>query len=246
MPDKRTHRGPHPEDRLDFDSGILPSLRVAVADYSLLLTKDYAPAGSLKLVGDHFNLTARQRMAVMRSACSDQQRTHRRQSAVSFYDLPGTAIALDGYNQLITLEAALAGGVIFRGRDGCLRDLAGLHGTYRRVSETIPAIERIGELFAGIGIRDVLWLLDRPVSNSGRLKTLIEQTAREKGWTWQVQLAQSPDKQLADADRIVLTSDSDILDKCRRWSNAMPFLLQSVSPLWLMDLMDVSTAGQTV
>jgi len=246
MPDKRTHRGPHPEDRLDFDSGILPSLRVAVADYSLLLTKDYPPAGSLKLVGDHFNLTARQRMAVMRSTCSDQQRTHRRQSAVSFYDLPGKAIALDGYNQLITLEAALAGGAIFRGRDGCLRDLAGLHGTYHRVSETIPAIGRIGELFAGIGIQDVLWLFDRPVSNSGRLKTLIEQTAREKGWTWKVELAQSPDKQLADTDRIVLTSDSDILDKCRQWSNAMPFLLQSVSPLWLMDLFDAPAAGQTV
>lgn len=242
MPDKRTHRGPHPEDHRDFNSGILTSLRSAVVDYSLLLTKDYAPAGSLKLVGDHFNLTARQRMAVMRSACSDQQRTHRRQTAVSFYDLPGKAVAIDGYNQLITLEAALAGGVIFRGRDGCLRDLAGLHGTYRRVHETIPALERIGELFGGIGICDVLWLLDRPVSNSGRLKTLIEQIAGEKGWEWKVDLAQSPDKQLAATERIVLTSDSDILDKCRQWSNVMLFLLQSVHPVWLMDLMEIPAA----
>ncbi len=238
MPDKRNHRGPHPEDRRNFESGMIPALRAATVDYSLLLTKEYAPAGALKLVGDHFNLTARQRMAVMRSACSDRQRTRRHQAAVSFYDLPGKAVALDGYNQIITLEAALAGGAIFRGRDGCLRDLAGLHGTYRRVNETIPAIERIGELFDGIGIRDVLWLLDRPVSNSGRLKTLIEKIASERGWAWKIELAQSPDKRLAATDRIVLSSDSDILDKCRQWSNVMPFVLQSVHPLWLIDLME--------
>ena len=108
-------------------------------------------------------------------------------------------------------------------------------------AKRFPPSSGSATLFSGIGIRDVLWLLDKPVSNSGRLRTLIEQTAADKGWPWQVELVPSPDKQLADTDRIALTSDSDILDKCRRWSNAMPFLLQSVSPLWLMDLMDTPT-----
>ena len=73
MPDKRTHRGPHPADEKLFAADALSDLRSAVADYSLLLTKGYAEKGALKLVGDKFSLTQRQRLAIMRSACSDEQ-----------------------------------------------------------------------------------------------------------------------------------------------------------------------------
>jgi hypothetical protein len=52
---------------------MLPRLRQAVADFSMLLTKGYADKSSLKLVGDRFSLTQRQRVAVMRGSCSDQQ-----------------------------------------------------------------------------------------------------------------------------------------------------------------------------
>ncbi len=242
MPDKRTHRGPHPDDSKVFAAETIACLRAAVSDYSLLLSRNYAPAASLKLVGDHFNLTVRQRSAVMRSSCSDDQWIQRRHKAVSFYDLQGQSISIDGYNILITLESALAGGPIFRGRDGCLRDLASIHSTYRRVAETTPAIERIGSVFAGMEIRDVLWLLDRPVSNSGRLRAILEQISDAHHWAWKVELPQSPDKQLADSDRIVVTSDSDILDKCGRWSNVLPFLIQNIPPVWLIDLYDPSAA----
>jgi hypothetical protein len=68
MPDKRTHRGPHPSDVKLFAENVLPDLRTAVADYSLLLTKGYAEKSALKLVGDKFSLTERQRVAVMRNA----------------------------------------------------------------------------------------------------------------------------------------------------------------------------------
>ena len=40
MPDKRTHRGPHPADAKLFDATSIANLRSAVADLSLLLTKN--------------------------------------------------------------------------------------------------------------------------------------------------------------------------------------------------------------
>lgn len=52
-------------------------------------------------------------------------------------------LALDGFNVLLTIEAALSGGVVLLRRDGCLRDIASVHGTYRQVDGTVPAIERI-------------------------------------------------------------------------------------------------------
>ena len=42
MPDKRTHRGPHPADEKLFAAGAISNLRTAAADFSLLLTRGYA------------------------------------------------------------------------------------------------------------------------------------------------------------------------------------------------------------
>ena len=78
-------------------------------------------------------------------------------------------------------------------RDGALRDMASMHGSYRKVDETQPALELIGQTLAGFGVGEALWLLDRPVSNSGRLKKIIEDLAGQRGWTWQVELVHDPD-----------------------------------------------------
>jgi len=133
--------------------------------------------------------------------------------------ITGQHIALDGYNVLITIEAAMSGGVIFKGRDGCYRDLASIHGTYRKVNETIPAIEMIGRFLQETDVVGVLCLLDKPVSNSGRLKTLIGQLARKNDWPWEIDLVMSPDAALIKGDMIVATSDSVVLDACKKWLN---------------------------
>jgi hypothetical protein len=217
MPDKRAHRGQHPSDATLFAADRIPDIQRAVADYSLLLSKGYAEKSSLKLVGDRFSLTERQRLAVMRSACSDEQRASRKSRQLDISAVAGQMIAIDGYNLLITIEAAMSGGLIFRGQDGCYRDLASIHGTYRRVSETQPAIELIGGFLQQAGIAQALWLLDSPVSNSGRLKTLLRELAEKNDWKWIIELVTSPDAVLIKGEKIVASSDSVILDKCRKW-----------------------------
>jgi hypothetical protein len=202
-----------------FAPAVLPCLREAVADFSLLLTKGYADKSALKLVGDRFSLTQRQRLAVMRSACSDQQQQSRLAHCLPIEALASQPVAVDGYNLLITIEAALSGGLIFRGRDGCFRDLASIHGTYRKVEETVPALRLIGEFLTGTRIASALWLLDSPVSNSGRLKTLIGQLARESNWPWEIRLTISPDAELSKMDTIVVSTDSVVLDACQKWAN---------------------------
>ena len=217
MPDKRVHRGQHPADEKLFGEVWIPNIRRAVSDYSLLLSKGYAEKSSLKLVGDRFTLTERQRLAVMRSACSDEQRASRRSRQLEISKIAGQVIAIDGYNVLITIEAAMSGGLIFRGRDGCCRDLASIHGTYHKVTETIPAIELIGGFLQQTGIGEALWLLDSPVSNSGRLKTLLRELAEKSNWKCEIDLVTSPDAVLIKSEKIVASSDSVVLDKCGRW-----------------------------
>ncbi len=219
MPDKRTHRGPHPSDEKLFAPGVISDLRLALADFSLLLTKGYAEKSALKLVCDKFSLTERQRLAIMRSACSDQQLASRSRRRIEPKNLAGKSIAVDGYNVLITIEAAMSGGMIFAGRDGCFRDLASIHGTYRKVTETIPAVKLIGEFLQEINVSQALWLLDSPVSNSGRLKILIGELAKENNWNWEIELLLSPDAELKKTDLVVASSDSVVLDSCKSWVN---------------------------
>ena len=241
MPDKRTHRGPHPADGKLFAAGAISSLLKAIADFSLLLTKGYAGKSALKLVGDRFSLTERQRLAVMRSACSDEQLAPRNRHRVALENLTNKFIAIDGYNVLITIEAAMSGGIILKGRDGCFRDLASVHGTYRKVTETIPAVELIGKFLQEFGAGKALWLLDSPVSNSGRLKTLIGELARKNKWDWKIELLLSPDAELKKTDAIVASSDSVILDCCQCWINLAAEIISS--KLSSAKVIDLSGAG---
>ena len=230
MPDKRIHRGPNPQDARLFAPAQLENLIQAVTDYSLLLTKGYAEKSALKLVGDRFSLTKRQRLAVMRCACSDQQLASRNRRRVELSAVRAQPVVVDGYNVLITVEAAISGGVILRGRDGCFKDLASVHGTYRKVTETIPAVEIIGDFLHQAGAMQFLWLLDSPVSNSGRLKNLIEKLAAENNFNWQVKLTISPDAELKKTDLVVATSDGVVLDECKSWVNLARELIETKLP----------------
>jgi hypothetical protein len=219
VPDKRHHRGPHPDDAGLFGPGALPHLQSAVGDLSWLLSRGYASTSALKIVGDRYALRERQRTAVGRSACADQARERRRRAQVEPTELAGQTLLLDGYNVLTSVEAALAGGVILHARDGAYRDMASVHGTWRKVEETVPAAELIGGLLAELGVSQAIWLLDRPVSNSGRLKAILAKIAADHAWPWEIRLVSDPDKILREADQIVATADSGILDECGRWVN---------------------------
>jgi hypothetical protein len=237
MPDKRAHRGAHPEDREKFAPAYVPVLAQAVAELSWLLTHGYAEKASRTLVGDHYQLTDRQRSAVMRCACADEARARRLSRQVAAAQLGGERLALDGYNVLTSVEAALAGGALFLGRDLCLRDVASMHGSYRKVQETLPAVDLIGQTLARLGVAGVLWYLDAPVSNSGRLKTILREQAGAQRWDWQIKIVPSPDHELMAETRIVATSDSVILDHCQRWFNLTRQVIQTGVPqAWFIDL----------
>jgi hypothetical protein len=246
MPDRRTHRGRHPADTKLFAPAYEAVLRTAVVELSWLLTRGYGETSALKLVGDHHGLTVRQRMAVRRSSCSDDSLRRRTAKCADMGAMRGRPLAIDGYNVLITIESALSGGLILIGRDGCPRDLASIHGTYRKVRETTAALELIIEATAALSAERVDFLLDQPVSNSGRLKALIaerlESREEKAGSTpqrwpvWNIELVPSPDSVLIDYDGVVATGDSVILNRCGSWCDLVGVLVRRIPTAWVLDL----------
>jgi hypothetical protein len=238
MPDKRRHRGRHPEDAQLFGGPQnLEKLRQAAGDFAWLLGRRYAPQAALTLVGNRYQLRQRQRQALARAVAAPHAARARRQRRVTFTALKGARLQVDTLNQIITIEAALSGGLLLRGHDGALRDLASVHGTYRSVQETTTALIAIGTWLAPSGVTEVEFLIDAVVSNSGRLASRIRALATEQAWPWSARLVPSPDPILQRTEAIVATSDSSILDRVSYWLDLAAAVVARIAPdAWSIDL----------
>ena len=219
MGDNRKHRGQHPDDSKLFAESAIPAIQQAVSDLEWLLSRGYSEKSSLRLVGDRFRLRERQRRAVRRSVCSDQDMELRARHRIEPDQMSGKVLLLDGFNVLITVESALSGGLIFEGRDTCYRDMASIHGSYKRVIETQQAILLIGRFLKLFEVSKAVWYFDQPVSNSGRLKTMLGEIAAKRDWPWEIHLVYNPDKVLIKSSEIVSSSDSLILNRSAGWLN---------------------------
>ena len=236
-PDTRRHRGAHPKDAELFHRNQVAKLRLAVRDLSWLLSHGYNINSSVKLVGDRHGLRERQRLAIARSACSLSDQKRRREHCVPVEKIANQIVIIDGFNLIITLEAALSNGPLFIGVDGCVRDLSSVHGSYRAVEETERAIHMVGESLHYLGASSVKWLFDRPVSNSARLATRLRQIALQRAWPWEVEVVFNPDAMIISSKAIAITSDSSILDQIDRWADLKTYLLErEVAAAWIIDL----------
>jgi hypothetical protein len=228
VPDTRKHRGPGPQDPEWFSPDALSCLMQATSDLSWLLSRGYAEPSSRKLVGDRYGLVERQRVAVLRSACSDPSLARRH--ATRLDEFLGQPLRIDGFNLIVTLESALGGGIVLGGRDGCFRDLASVHGTYRKVEETQPALDLISLWLTRWDAGPCTWYLDAPVSNSGRLAAMI----REMGW--EAEVVPDPDKFLKQPGDPIATADAGILDHCGPWVNLGRLLVEKVLGAFVVNL----------
>lgn len=237
MPDRRRRRGPHPRDAGSFAPEALSLMRRAASDLAWILTRGYPGKAAVKLVGDRYALTARQRAAVQRTTVGDVTRDERLGRRVEPAAVCGETLLVDGYNALLTVESALGGGVVLASRDSAYRDMSSMRGHYKHVDQTRAALELIGGFLDEIGCAAVAWYLDRPISNSGRLKGLMEVVAAEHGWPWTVELVASPDRVLAAGGETIATADGWILDQGRPWLNLARLVVERRVPgAWVVDL----------
>ena len=108
--------------------------------------------------------------------------------------------------------------------------MASMHGTYRKVAETVPALESIARTLAHHGVAHADWYLDSPVSNSGRLATMMRELAERRRWPWQVELVPDPDAILIQAKTPIVTADSGVLDRCGAWFNLARLVVERHVP----------------
>lgn len=169
---KITRRGYVPTDQKEFRNENLNKLYEAAEDLLYLLNRGYKIKGTSTFIGNHYLLSERQRLALVRGISRYDDVIKRKSKEIT--NLSNIEeVNIDGFNTIITLEVALSNSLIIKSMDETIRDLAGLRGTYSVIDKTEVAIKLIGEFLLEHKIKKATFYLDKPVSNSGRLKMKI-------------------------------------------------------------------------
>ena len=153
------NRGKHPSDNKLFSEKWHPIFTEAIDDYSFLLSRGYAMNSILQIVGFRYKLNKRQQKAILRVAAGEHSIQLRKSKELQPSHLVNNTVSIDGFNLLILLESALSGAFIFQGRDGTFRDIAGVHGTYKRVHQTESAMILVGDILKKLETDLVVWYL---------------------------------------------------------------------------------------
>jgi len=221
---KIIRRGYVPTDEKEFKGNNLNKLYKASEDLSYLLNRGYKIKGASTFIGNHYLLSERQRLTLVRGISKYNDLIIRKDKEITNFSNV-EILHIDGFNTIITLEVALSNSLIIKSMDGTIRDLAGLRGTYSVIDKTEIAIKLIGEFLLEYKIKKVIFYLDKPVSNSGRLKMKILEMLEGSGTEIEVENIDNVDSVLKSKNNVV-SSDAIILDNCISWINLNRYIIE--------------------
>lgn len=184
----------------------------AAADLRYLLDRGYPKDASLILVGNRYGLDRDHRHLLHRAVVPTHLAAQRKAKTVDLGEIRGRGLAIDGHNTLITLESAILGKTIFLADDGFLRDISSVSASYRHTQVTDRALELIMKLLVAATPDETIFLLDAPISGSGRLASHIRGLMSQNHLRGDARAVRVPERHLATYRGIIATSDGALID----------------------------------
>jgi hypothetical protein len=191
-------------------------LREAALDFRYLLNRGYPRKVALELVGNRYQLTYDQRHLLHRGVFSDRDSKLRRKKRISVDRVRNKTLAIDGYNVIITIEAALSNRPLILGDDGFIRDISGLSGNFRKSALTEEALQLILNVLKRVSPCQTLFLFDAPISLSGKLAQEVRNQLKRENLLGEAKAVKVPEKILIGFSGIVATSDTAIIDHSKK------------------------------
>lgn len=187
-------------------------LREAAKDVRYLVDRGYPNDSAIRFVADHYRLPEEKRFILARVIVPAKVAKARQKKMVSFEEIKGKDIVVDGYNVLITVESLLGEIPVYKCDDGFLRDTRGIFRKYKASEPTVPALSDILGLLAESGAASVKIVLDQQISMSGELAATIRRMMDDCSIDGTAKTTKDADYLLKKADGIVATGDGNIID----------------------------------
>jgi hypothetical protein len=191
--------------------------RGAFYDLHYLLARGYPRSRALELVAARHGLSRRQRLLLGRCVHPPLLNRKIRAKILEPNAAEGSCIAVDAYNQLATIYAALSGETIYRCTDGLLRDsLLGATGLVTRHAQQLAEI--MAASLRSLNPSHVVFVVDAQPSHSGRLAGSLRSAATSYGLSAETILARKADRETLSQAQACLVASSDIViaKKARR------------------------------
>jgi len=207
------------------------NLQKAAEDFRYLLNRGYPRKATLELVGNRYGLTSDERHLLHRGVFSSNDSQSRRKKNISAQEIRNKDIAVDGHNVLITIEAGLSGRPLILGDDGFIRDISGLSGSFKKTQTTEKALQFIISFLKKWNPRLTLFLLDAPISMSGKLAQEVRNLLKKANLPGDAMAVNVPEKILVGFPGVVATSDTAIIDQSNKVLDLAGYILKKKTKL---------------
>ena len=233
-----------PEYEILFRKQSIETLREAVIDALFLLNRGHSLKRATTIAMEHYQLSDKQRIALTRGLCTDEEIERRRRNMLSRSQTAGQTVYLDGFNAIILMESVVSGSPIFRCMDSAIRDLANLKGSYHIIDKTEAAIRLILSELDSLEIEKAIVHIDSPVSNSRNLKQLLIALAKDYKVAVEVNLMDACDVSFYDR-ACVISGDGIVIDHAKTWIPLYLWIVERYMAnheVWLIDFDEMSQA----
>ena len=190
------------------------NFNIAIKDYKYFLKRKYPQKSILKLVGDKYMLTGKERAMLFRGITTNEKIKKRKNILIkNNKNIKDKSLHIDAYNVLITIGSYLNGSLVFIGNDDFLRDASEMHGKIFRDKLIIRAVNLTLKYLKKQRVKSADFYLDEPVSKSGELCREIRKDLIANNIHGDAKTCNSPDYILKNIDNgIICSSDSTIID----------------------------------
>jgi len=203
----------------------LGNLQKAAQDFRYLLNQRYPRKAALELVGNRYGLTFDERHLLHRGVFSEIDSQARRKKKTSIKEIRNKDLAIDGHNVIITIEAGLSGRPLVLADDGFVRDISGLSGSFKKTETTENAVQFIIDAIKQIKPRQTPFLLDAPISNSGKLAEEIRERLKQINLPGDAMAVKVPERILIGFPGVIATSDTAIIDQSKKVLDLAGYIL---------------------
>ena len=194
-------------------SGDIHDFLEAAQDFRYLLSRGYPRLGALTYVGNRYQLPKQDREIMGRGVYPGHEALARRKRLLPPDRIARRAVAVDGYNVIITLESAFYGRPLIECDDGPIRDASWVSNSYRASDVTDQVLEMIMDHLRGLGALSIVFLLYSSMSMSGELAMHINAMLSGRDLMGRAQALPNPAKELAEFPGIVATSNSVLIER---------------------------------
>jgi len=175
------------------------------------MNRNYPKKSTIKLVGDKYRLSRQERSILYRGISDSKTALERRSKVVR--EIVQGPVYIDTYNVMFVMANYILGRSVYLSDDGVLRDAGEMHGRFSN-KKILQRIQEILEEFVsgkvGLTFR---FILDEPVSNSGRLSAELNAFFRQHRLEAEARTMASPDYFLSQIVKgTVCSGDSVIMD----------------------------------